>query len=186
MQRRRQLPAEVGGVFQPVVEPEAAVWRMTVRRIAGDEYPSHLVALRHGDAQIPEADMVEPTLEAETGGLVHQSAKIETVSRLAARRRRMEEESLADIDATEELPIPVERRVHDAIGRALGKALQSFVKLARAENDKHHHLVEIGSAALDPDLASHERVAAVAADEIVRFQHGACGPTFLDQGDANP
>ena len=44
------------------------------------------------------------------------------------------------------------------------------MQFARAEDDEHHDLIEIGAAARDAGRLAHHRMAAVAADQIVRLQ----------------
>src|SRR5258706_11063576 len=44
-ERRRELPAEVDCVLEPVVEAEGAVGRMAVRSVAGEKYPPLAIAL---------------------------------------------------------------------------------------------------------------------------------------------
>ena len=115
--------------------------------------------------------MVELAGEREAGDALQQAVEIEIAGRGVGRHRRVEEEALADVDAAEELPVAVEVRMQHAIGRALGKALEPLVQLARAEHGQHHELVEVGAAARDADLLAHQRMAAVAADHIVGLEH---------------
>ena len=96
----------------------------------------------------------------------------------------MEEEAFADVDAPEEFPVTVQVRVHDAIGRTLGETLELLVQLARAEDDKHHDLIEIGAAARDAGRLAHHRMAAVAADQIVRLQRFGFA-AFVGHGGRN-
>ena len=69
--------------------------------------------------------------------------------------------------------------MHRPIGRARRKALEALVQLARAEHDQHHELVEVGAAARDADLLAHDRMAAVAADDVIGLQHLALGAASL-------
>ena len=96
----------------------------------------------------------------------------------------MKEETLADVDAAEELPIASQIRSHDTICGSRWKALQSFMQLARAEHGKHHELVEIRSAALDADLSANAGVTAVAAHNVVGLQYLSSGTVLLDDGNA--
>ena len=98
----------------------------------------------------------------------------------------MEEPAFADVDAAEELPVAVQVRVHDAIGRARRKFFQRLVQVAGAEHQQHHELVEVGATALDADLIAHQRAWAVAADRITGFQSFSTAPAvvLLDR-DAN-
>src|SRR5262249_49193072 len=54
LQPRRQLPSQVDDVLQPVVEPEAAIRRMTVRCIACNEHATLLVLLCDCHPHVPE------------------------------------------------------------------------------------------------------------------------------------
>src|SRR5262249_37758137 len=67
LQRSGELPAEVGHVLKTIVETEAAIGRMTVRRVPRDEHTSDLIRLRHRNPQIPEPDVVELAGKLETG-----------------------------------------------------------------------------------------------------------------------
>ena len=51
--------------------------------------------------------------------------------------------------------------------KALGEAGGQFRRL---EHREHHQLVEIGAVALDARLLAHQRVAAIAADQIIGFE----------------
>ena len=180
---RRELPAEIDRVLQAVVEAEAAVGRMAVRGVAGDEHAADLVLLGDRDAQVPEADVVELGLERKAGRLLQQPVEIEIVPRGVLRHRRMEEEALADVDPAEELPVAVQVRVHRPVGRLRRKALaELLVQLARAEHDQHHELVEVVAAARNADLLAHDGMAAVAADDVIGLQHLA--RAVLGDGDA--
>ena len=89
-----------------------------MRGVPGDEDSPGAIVLRDRDAQIPEADMFETARELETRGLVQQTGEIVVVARGIGRHRRVEEEALLGIDAAEELPVAVQRRIHRPIGRA--------------------------------------------------------------------
>ena len=47
---------------------------MAVRRVAGDEQASRAKPVGDGNAQVPEADVIEAALEFEARGLVQQRA----------------------------------------------------------------------------------------------------------------
>src|SRR5665213_3868799 len=59
LQSRRQLPAEIADVLEAVVKPVAAIGRVAVRGVAGDEDAPDAIALGDRNAQIPKADMIE-------------------------------------------------------------------------------------------------------------------------------
>src|SRR6185295_6686938 len=103
---------------------------------------------RDGDPQVPEPHVVELAGEFESGGLLHQSVKVEAAALRARGDRRVKKPSLTDVDPPEELPVPVQLRAHDAVGGATGKAREAIVERARAEHREHHDLVEVGPAAL--------------------------------------
>ena len=156
-----------------------------MRGIAGDEYASHLIAIGDGDAQIPKPHVVEIADEREARGFVQQRQEIVIVLRGIGRHRRMKEPALADVDAAEELPVPLQIGVQHAIGGARRKALEFLVQVARAEQRQHHDLVEIRAAALDPDLPPHDGMTAVAADHVVGFDDLARHAALLGGGDAD-
>ncbi len=153
-----------------------------MRRVARDENAPLLVAFGHRDAQIPEADMIHFAGELESRGLIHHRKEIEVlVADCGGGHRRVEKPAFANVDSAEELPVSVQLRAHDAIGRALGKALEGVMQFARAEDGQHHHLVEIGAAALDARLVAHHRIAAVAADDVIGAQRELLRrPVLLD------
>jgi hypothetical protein len=59
------------------------------------------------------------------------------------------------------------------------------VQLARAQYRQHHELIEIGAPARDADLLAHQRMAAVAANGVVRLQHLLRAAAVLGDGDAD-
>jgi hypothetical protein len=83
----------------------------------------------------------------------------------------MEKPAFLRVDAPEELPIAVQVRMQDPIGRLRREALEALAQLARAKHGEHHDLIEIGALALDAGLFPHDRVTAVAADHIIPFEH---------------
>src|SRR5690348_5217517 len=105
VQLRRQLPAEIDRVLEPVVEAEAAVRRMRMGGIAGDEDAAATIAVGDRVAQRPEAGVVDVAGKIESGCLEERRPEIEAVASGDARDRRVEEETLADVDAAEELPV---------------------------------------------------------------------------------
>src|SRR6185295_3900849 len=130
LERRGDLPAKIGDVIEPVVEPISAVGRMTMCRIARDESAANLISLGDRDAQVPESHIVEIAGKGETGRTLQEAMKIVIVARRVSWHRRMEEPALFDIDAAEELPVALEVRMHDAIGGSRRKALELLVELA--------------------------------------------------------
>jgi hypothetical protein len=59
------------------------------------------------------------------------------------------------------------------------------VELARAEDGKHHKLVEIRAAALDADLPADGGVTSVAAHNVLRFEDLATAAALLADRDAD-
>src|SRR5439155_26879993 len=78
-QARRQLPAEIDDIVEAIVEAVAAVGRMTVRGISGDEYSTDPVFVGDRNAQVPEAHIVELALELEPRRLLHQALEVVVV-----------------------------------------------------------------------------------------------------------
>ena len=115
---------------------------------------------------------------------LQQAVKVVIVLGRVRRHRRMEEKPLADVDPAEELPIALQVRMHGAVGGARRKAIERIMELARAEHRQHHELVEIRSAALDPELATDGGVAPVATHDIVRLQGLPSAAVDLDNCDA--
>ena len=87
LQRRGELPAEIGGVLEAGVDAVAAVGRVAVRGVAGDEHAAGAIGVGGGDAQIPETDMVERNVEFFAGGLMQQAVEVEIVLGRAGRHR---------------------------------------------------------------------------------------------------
>jgi hypothetical protein len=92
LQPRRKFPAEVGRILQSIVQAEAAIGRMAVRGVAGDERPAGLILIGHRDAQVPEADVIVFSLEREAGHPFHQAVEVEILALGTARQRRVEKE----------------------------------------------------------------------------------------------
>src|SRR5581483_11634226 len=67
LQHGGELPAEIGDVVETVVETVAAIGRMRMRGVAGNEHAADLIAFRDLDAQVPEADIIEFAGEIEPG-----------------------------------------------------------------------------------------------------------------------
>src|SRR5262245_3914445 len=130
VQRRGDLPAEIGNIIEPIVEPIGAIGRMTVRRIARDEGAVDLILLGDRDAQVPEANIIEIAGEREAGGTLQEAVDIIVVARCIGGYRRMEKPALLGIDATEELPVTIEVGMHHTISRSRRKALELLVELA--------------------------------------------------------
>src|SRR4051812_32468458 len=107
-ERGLQLPAQVDGVLQPIVEAEAAVGRVAVRSIARDENAARAIALGERDAQVPEADVLDLPSEGKAGGALGETVKVEVVALGAERHRGMEEPAFADVYPAEEPPVALE------------------------------------------------------------------------------
>ena len=78
---------------------------MRMRGVAGNEDTAGLVSVGDGDAQIPEADIVEFAGERKACHVLKQAVKVVVFARGVGRHRRMKEPALADVDPPEELPI---------------------------------------------------------------------------------
>src|SRR5579859_6669230 len=115
---------------------------MLVACVTGDEYATVAIAAGDHDPQIPEADVIELSVEFETSSLVEEPEKIVVVGAGPGWHRRVEKEALADIDATEKLPVAFQLWLEDAKRGASREALQRFVELPGAEHRQHHPLIE--------------------------------------------
>src|SRR3954453_14065327 len=73
LDRGREFPAEIAGIFQAIVEAKAAVGRMAVRRVAGDEGAANLILLGDRDAHVPETHVVEFAGKLEAGDVLQQT-----------------------------------------------------------------------------------------------------------------
>src|SRR5260221_14634847 len=184
LERSLELPAQIDRILEAVVEAECAVGRVAVRRVAGDKYTPFAVALGDGDAQVPGPDVVEFAAHRAAHRLLDEASDVESLRLRALRQRRMEKPAFAHVDAAKKHPVAVEPRAHDAVGGALGKALEPLVQLAGAEHRQHHGLAEIRPLASDARLLAHHGARAIAADDVVGFEHFAPRPTVLFDRDA--
>src|SRR5690242_4099783 len=110
---------------------------MAVCGIARNEDATGAIGLSHRIAQLPEARVIDLAYKIETGGAAQGCAEVEALSLGVARHRSVEEETLPNVDAAEELPITLQIRMQHAIGRARRKALELLVQLLRAKHDQH-------------------------------------------------
>src|SRR5262249_55980150 len=86
-----------------------------------------------------------------------------------------------------ELPIAIERGVHNPIGRTDREALvDPGVEFPRLKDREHHELIEVGAFAPDARLFAHHRMRPVTSDHIIRFEHLAL-PAYglVNEADAN-
>ena len=98
----------------------------------------------------------------------------------------MEEEALFGIDAAEELPVAVQRRIHHAISRTHRKSLQSLAEFARIEDREHHKLVEVRTVTLDARPFAYDRVSAVTTYNVIGLQEFVRAvPCFMNDADAD-
>ena len=171
MQSRRKFPAEIGGVFEAGVDAVAAIGRMAVRGVAGDEDAAHAVLIRDRDAQVPKADVLELDVELLADRRMQKAAEIEIVFCRTERHRRVKEPGSAEIDAAEELPVALQVGMQHIVEGLVGEALQQPVQAGRAEHQQHHQPVVIGQGLRNAGGRAHQRAAAVAADHIVCPQH---------------
>src|SRR5262249_854182 len=118
----------------------------------------------------PEADVVQLRFEVEASRLVQQAKEVKVVGRRVGRHGSVEEEAFADVDPSEELPVALELGLHDAVRGGWWEALEERVQLLRPQHGEHHALVEVPPAAVDAHAAAHQRLAAVAADDVPRSQ----------------
>src|SRR5262245_53108625 len=129
VQTRGQLPAEIDNIVEPIVEAVAAIGRMAVRGISGDEDATDPVFVGDRNAQVPEAYIVELAFELESRRLLHEPEAVVVVLRGVVRHRRMKEEGILRVDPAEKPPVALELRVHRPIGGARWKSFQACFKL---------------------------------------------------------
>ena len=82
-----ELPAQVARVLQPGVDAVAAVGRMAVRGVAGNEQSARAVVVGDGEAQVPEADVLELHFERRAHRFVEEGLEVEVVGGGAGRHR---------------------------------------------------------------------------------------------------
>src|SRR5215475_10455849 len=133
LERGCELPAEIDGVFKAAVDAIAAIGRMRVGGVAGDEDGPRAIAVGKREAQIPEADMLEADVELGAGRFVKQGLEIEVVARRARGNRGVEEPGAAQIDSSEKLPVAVKRGMQHVVVRLAGIARELLVQTGRAE-----------------------------------------------------
>src|SRR5215211_246474 len=144
---------------------------MAMSRVAGDEDPPLSISIRYCDAQVPETDVVELTLELESRCFLDKTMEIEILSRGVFVHRGVEEKAFAHVHSAKELPISLQVGMHYAIGGALREALEPLMQLPRAENGEHHAGIVISSIPANAKRLAHSRMRAVSADDVVGFQH---------------
>ncbi len=147
---------------------------MRVRGVAGDEDAAGAIPLRHRHAQVPEADVIELAGELEAGDTVEERDKVEICPgscRWAPARGRTSPPADRYARRTANSP----SRSEDAgPGRSIASGShlsRPSLRLAQSEHGEQHDLLEIRALALDPGLFPHDRMAAVAADHIIPFEH---------------
>jgi hypothetical protein len=172
-QYRGQLPSQVHRVLKPGVEAMRAVWRMAVRRIAGDEHPAATVAARDVYPQIPETHVFERARHRRSRSPPDQGMDVEVLNGRVPADRRVEEPRPGGVNPPEESPVPLELGVQHPVRCPLRKALQARVQFARPEHREDHALVEVRPAALNARLLTHPRVCPVAADQVVALDLAA-------------
>src|SRR6266851_8711407 len=128
---------------------------MTVARVPGDEHPPDPIFAGHGDAQVPEPDVIEISMERKAGSALNQTEKVIVFRRCFARHRSVEEEAFAHVNPTKELPVALQVWVKHSIRGPVGEAFHALVQLGRTEDRQHHTLVEIRTAAIDAQLLTY-------------------------------
>ena len=61
--------------------------------------------------------------------------------------------------------------MHDVVGRFQWKTLEALLQTFGTKHHQHHFLLKGRAAARDAALLAHQRMAAVATDDVLRFQH---------------
>ncbi len=144
-----------------------------MRSVAGDEDIAVSIGVGEGDAQLPEADMLEFDRKIGADGAMQVVGEIEIVLCRAERDRRMEEPCRAEIHPPEKQPVTVQVGMQHVVERLAGIALQKLMQFFRPEDEQDHQLVVIGARLSDAGAVAHDRAAAVAADRIFRAQRQA-------------
>ena len=103
---------------------------MAVRGIAGDENPPVLIGGGDRVAQVPKTDMLNFEREFEAGGIEKCRLEIDVLAAHVGLHRRVEEKVFVGINTPKKFPIAVQVRMHHAVGRAFGKALELLVQVA--------------------------------------------------------
>src|SRR5258708_15719575 len=137
---------------------------MAVGGSAGDENAPAAIVIGGGDAQIPEADVLERDVELRANGRIEIAAEIEIVPAGSERHRGMKEPGGAEIDAAKELPIALQIGMQHVVERLVRKSLQQLVKPLRTKNQQHHQPVMIGAGLGNTSGFADQRSAAIAAD----------------------
>src|ERR1700676_523450 len=118
---------------------------MAVRGVAGDKDAPAAIVIGGGDAQIPEADVLEFDIELRAYRRKKAAAEIEIIPGGAERHRRMKEPGSAEIDAAEELPVALQIGMQHVVERLVRKSLQQLVQPLRTKHQQHHQPVMIGT-----------------------------------------
>src|SRR6476659_8420249 len=104
---------------------------MAVRRIAGYEDTARAIGIGNGEAQLPEADVVDLDIEFCACRLAHELPEIEVVLRGAGRHRGVEEPGAVQVHTAEELPVSLELGMQHAVERLARIALQQAMQFMR-------------------------------------------------------
>ena len=171
LQHGSDLPAEVARVLKSGVHTVAAIRRVAVRCVAGDEDAARAVGIGDGKSQVPESDVVELNFERGADGFVQIGPEVEVVGRRARRHWRVKEPSVAQVNPAEKLPVALERRLQHVVVRLSGIALEKHMQFLRAKHQQHHHAVVVGAGLRQARLLAHQRPGAVATDDVGGADH---------------
>src|SRR5579871_2461954 len=103
-----KLPAEIDRVLEARIDAIAAVGRMAVGGVAGDEHSTLAVSIGDRDPQFPETNMLELDVELGTCRRKQVVSKIEIILRRIGRHGSVEKPGRAEVDATEKLPVTLQ------------------------------------------------------------------------------
>ena len=88
---------------------------MTVGGIARYETTTGPIAVRQRKPQIPKTDVLKRYLELSTNRLMQKRLEIEVIRCGTERDRRVHEPGATQVNATQELPVPLQVGVQDVV-----------------------------------------------------------------------
>src|SRR5579859_5298959 len=102
-----ELPAEIPRILESRVDAVSAIGRMAMRSVTRDEDAATAICVSRGNAQIPQADVIEFDIEFGPDGGVQITAKVEILLGRPERNRLMKEPGGPEIDTAKEQPVAV-------------------------------------------------------------------------------
>ena len=163
LKNRREFPAQVARIFQTGINTIAAIGRVAVRCIAGNEQPACAVGVSDGKAQIPKTDVFHFNFKFSTYRLMQIRLEIKVVSACTGGYRCVKKPGVAKINTPEKLPVTAQTGLQHVVKRFAGIAFQQRVQLMRAKHQQNHQAVVVGQCLRDAGLLAHFGAAAVTA-----------------------